>query len=160
MGWLIGWGRGGAATPNHPPRIAWNTRPTREWEQRWRLGLSGEGNASAGETCDLRSSSTPAPSRPEVPDLLQWAALIPCVASQGPSGRITDHETGFREVSMEHPAYTPVVERPASPIGRDPVATRLDVPLLAIMFNLLGGRDRWRRLPILRSLTRQSPRGV
>jgi hypothetical protein len=61
---------------------------------------------------------------------------------------------------MEHPAYTPVVERPASPIGRDPVATRLDVPLLAIMSNLLGGRDRWRRLPILRSLTRQSPRGV
>jgi len=61
---------------------------------------------------------------------------------------------------MQYPAYTQVVERPASPIMRAPVATRLDVPLLAIMFNLLGGRDRWRRLPILRSLTRQSPSGV
>jgi hypothetical protein len=29
----------------------------------------------------------------------------------------------------------------------------LDASLLAIMFNLLGGRDRWRRLPILHSLT-------
>jgi hypothetical protein len=61
---------------------------------------------------------------------------------------------------MEHLAYTPLVERPASPIVRDPVATRLDVPLLAIMFNLLGARDRWRRLPILRSLTRRLPSGV
>jgi hypothetical protein len=61
---------------------------------------------------------------------------------------------------MEHPASTPVVERPASPLVRPPVATRLDVPLLAIMFHLLEGRDRWRRLPILRSLTRQSRSGV
>jgi hypothetical protein len=61
---------------------------------------------------------------------------------------------------MEHPADTPVVEHPASPSVRAPVATRLDAPLLAIMFNLLGGRDRWRRLPILRLLTRQSPSGV
>jgi hypothetical protein len=61
---------------------------------------------------------------------------------------------------MEHPAYTLVVERPASPIVSAPVATRLDAPLLAIMFNLLGGRDRWRRLPILGRLTRRSPSGV
>jgi hypothetical protein len=33
------------------------------------------------------------------------------------------------------------------------VIMRLDAPLLAIMFNLLEGRDRWRRLPILRLLT-------
>jgi hypothetical protein len=58
---------------------------------------------------------------------------------------------------MEHSAYTPVVERPASPIVRAPMATRLDAPLLAIMFNLLGGKDRWRRLPILRLRTRRSP---
>jgi hypothetical protein len=51
---------------------------------------------------------------------------------------------------MEHPSDTPVVERPALPIVSAPVATRLNAPLLAIMFNLLGGRDRWRRLPILR----------
>jgi hypothetical protein len=50
---------------------------------------------------------------------------------------------------MEHPADTPVVERPASPSMRPPVATRLDAPLLAIMFNLLGGRNRERRLPVL-----------
>jgi hypothetical protein len=61
---------------------------------------------------------------------------------------------------MENPAYTQTVERPASPIVRAPVATRLDTPLLAIMFNLLGGRDRWRRLPILCSLTSRSPSGV
>jgi len=58
---------------------------------------------------------------------------------------------------MQHPAYTPAVERPASPIVSAPVATRLDVPLLAIMFHLLGGSDQWRRLPILCNLTRQSP---
>jgi hypothetical protein len=61
---------------------------------------------------------------------------------------------------MENRAYTQAVERPASPIVSAPVAERLDAPLLAIMFNLLGGRDRWRRLPILRSLTRRSPSGV
>jgi hypothetical protein len=61
---------------------------------------------------------------------------------------------------MEHPAYTQVGEHPASPIVRAPVATRLDGPLLAIMFNLQGGRDRWRRLPILRSLTRRPLNGV
>jgi hypothetical protein len=61
---------------------------------------------------------------------------------------------------MKHPAYTPAVARPASPIATTPVATRLDAPLLAIMFHLLGGSDRWRRLPILRRLTRQSPSEV
>jgi hypothetical protein len=61
---------------------------------------------------------------------------------------------------MKHRAYTPVIEHPASPIVIAPVAERLDAPLLAIMFNLLGGSDRWRHLPILRSLTRRSPRGV
>jgi hypothetical protein len=61
---------------------------------------------------------------------------------------------------MEHRADTPVVERPASPIVTAPVAEGLDAPLLAIMFHLLGGRDRWRRLPILRRLTRRSPSGV
>jgi hypothetical protein len=58
---------------------------------------------------------------------------------------------------MEHPAYTQAVERPESPIVSAPMATRLDAPLLAIMFNLLEGRDRWRRLPILHSLSRRSP---
>jgi hypothetical protein len=58
---------------------------------------------------------------------------------------------------MEHPADTPVVERPASPIVRAPVAERLEAPLLAIMFHLLEGSDRWRRLPILRLRTRPSP---
>jgi hypothetical protein len=61
---------------------------------------------------------------------------------------------------MKRRAYTPVIERPASPIVIAPVATRLYAPLLAIMFNLLGGRDRWRRLPILRLLTCRSPSGV
>jgi hypothetical protein len=61
---------------------------------------------------------------------------------------------------MENLAYTPAVERPTSPIVIAPVATRMDAPLLAIMFNILGGRDRWRRLPILYLLTRRSPSGV
>lgn len=60
---------------------------------------------------------------------------------------------------MENPAYTQAVERPESPIVIAPVATHLDAPLLAIMFNLLGGRDRWRRLPILRFLTADPPAG-
>jgi hypothetical protein len=61
---------------------------------------------------------------------------------------------------MENPAYTQAVERPDSPIVIAPVATRMDALLLAIMSNFLGGRDRWRRLPILRFLTRRSPSGV
>jgi hypothetical protein len=61
---------------------------------------------------------------------------------------------------MQHRVYTPVVQRHASPIVSAPVAERLDASLLAIMFNLLGGRDRWRRLPILRRLTRRPPKGV
>jgi hypothetical protein len=61
---------------------------------------------------------------------------------------------------MQHPSDTPAVERPALPIVIAPVATRPEAPLLAIMFNILGGRDRWRRLPILRLLTRRSPSGV
>jgi hypothetical protein len=82
------------------------------------------------------------------------------VASQGAFGRIPEHGPGFREVSMAHPSDTPVVERPASPIVSAPMATRPEAPLLAIMFNVLGGRDRWRRLPMLRLWTRQSPSGV
>jgi hypothetical protein len=60
---------------------------------------------------------------------------------------------------MKTQVYTQAIERPASPIERSPVATRLDAPLLAIMFNLLGGRDRWRGLPILRLLANRSPSG-
>jgi len=58
---------------------------------------------------------------------------------------------------MEHQAYTPAAECPASATVSTPVATRMDAPLLAIMFHLLEGRDRWRRLPILRLLTSRSP---
>jgi hypothetical protein len=72
------------------------------------------------------------------------------VASQGSSSRLPEHRTGLKEVSLEHPSDPPVVERPALPIVSAPVATRLNAPLLAIMFHLLEGRDRWRRLPILR----------
>jgi hypothetical protein len=61
---------------------------------------------------------------------------------------------------MQHPSSTPVVERAASPIVSAPMATRLEAPLLAIMFHLLEGSDRWRRLPILHLLTRRSPNGV
>jgi hypothetical protein len=61
---------------------------------------------------------------------------------------------------MEHPSDPPVVERPALPLVIAPVATRLEAPLLAIMFHLLEGSDRWRRLPILHRLTRHSPSGV
>ena len=55
---------------------------------------------------------------------------------------------------MKHRASTPAVERPASPLGSAPVATRPEASLLAIMFHLLEGRDRWRHLPILCSLKR------
>jgi len=55
---------------------------------------------------------------------------------------------------MKHLAFTPVVERPASQMVSTPVATRLEAPLLAIMFHLLEGRDRWRSLPILHRLRR------
>jgi hypothetical protein len=58
---------------------------------------------------------------------------------------------------MQHPSAPPVVERPASPIVIAPVATRQEAPLLAIMFHLLEGSDRWRALPILRLWTRRSP---
>jgi hypothetical protein len=57
---------------------------------------------------------------------------------------------------MQHPSDPPVVERPASPLVIAPVATRLEAPLLAIMFNILEGRDRWRALPILRLRTRRA----
>jgi hypothetical protein len=61
---------------------------------------------------------------------------------------------------MKTQAYTQAIERPASLMERAPMVTRLDAPLLEIMFHLLGGRDRWRRLPILCLLTSQSPRGL
>jgi hypothetical protein len=54
---------------------------------------------------------------------------------------------------MKTQAYTQAIEYPASRIERAPVVKCLDAPLLEIMFNLLGGRDRWRRLPILHLLT-------
>jgi hypothetical protein len=68
-------------------------------------------------------------------------SLHPVRHSAGPFGRITDHETWFTEVFLEHRASTQVVERPASPIVRALVAERLDAPLLAIMFHLLGGAE-------------------
>jgi hypothetical protein len=58
---------------------------------------------------------------------------------------------------MQHRGSTPVIERAALAIARAPVAERLEAPLLAIMFRLLGGSDRWRALPILRLWTRRSP---
>jgi hypothetical protein len=58
---------------------------------------------------------------------------------------------------MQHPSAPPVVERPASPSVSAPLATRQEAPLLAIMFHILGGSDRWRALPILRLWTRRSP---
>jgi hypothetical protein len=61
---------------------------------------------------------------------------------------------------MKTQAYTQAIERPASLMERAPVAKSLDAPLLEIMFNLLGGRDRWRRLPILHLLTSRSPSGI
>jgi hypothetical protein len=61
---------------------------------------------------------------------------------------------------MKTQAYTQAIERSASLIEITPVVKRLDAPLLEIMFNLLGGRDRWRRLPILRLLTSRSPSGL
>jgi hypothetical protein len=61
---------------------------------------------------------------------------------------------------MENQAYTQAVERLASPIVTASVAKRLETPLLAIMFNLLGGRDRWRSLPILRSFPNRARSGV
>jgi hypothetical protein len=61
---------------------------------------------------------------------------------------------------MKTQAYTQAIERPASLIEITPVVKRLDAPLLEIMFSLLGGRDRGRRLPILRLLTSRSPSGL
>jgi hypothetical protein len=61
---------------------------------------------------------------------------------------------------MKTQAYTQAIKRPSALIERAPVMKRLDAPLLAIMFNLLEGRDRWRRLPILRLLTSRSPSGL
>jgi hypothetical protein len=43
---------------------------------------------------------------------------------------------------MQHPSAPPVIERAASPIVSAPMATRLEAPLLAIMFHLLEGSDR------------------
>jgi hypothetical protein len=61
---------------------------------------------------------------------------------------------------MKTQASTQAIERQASLMERASVAKSLDAPLLEIMFNLLGGRDRWRRLPILRLLTNRSPGGL
>jgi hypothetical protein len=38
IGWLVGWG--GWGRDRQPSDMnPWETRPTREWEQRWRPGL-------------------------------------------------------------------------------------------------------------------------
>jgi hypothetical protein len=60
---------------------------------------------------------------------------------------------------METQACTQTIERPAALMETAPVVQYLDAPLIEIMFNLLRGRDRWRRLPILRLLTSRSPSG-
>jgi hypothetical protein len=60
---------------------------------------------------------------------------------------------------MKTQVYTQAIERPASPIERAPVATWLDAPLLAIVFNLLGAEIVRRGLPILRLLANRSPSG-
>jgi hypothetical protein len=60
---------------------------------------------------------------------------------------------------MKTQVYTQAIERPASPIERAPLATRLDAPLLAIVFNLLGAEIVRRGLPILRLLANRSPSG-
>jgi hypothetical protein len=79
---------------------------------------------------------------------------------QAPFGRLTEHGTGFREVSLKHWASTPVIERAPSPLASAPVATRLEAPLLAMMVHLMESRDQSRRLPRLRLRTRHSPHGV
>ena len=60
---------------------------------------------------------------------------------------------------MTTQAYTQAIEPLAALVGSAPVAKGLDASLLEIMFNLLGGRDRWRRLPILRLRASRSPAG-
>jgi hypothetical protein len=60
---------------------------------------------------------------------------------------------------METQACTQASEHPAALMETAPVAQYLDAPLLEIMFNLLKGRERWRRLPILRLLTSRSLAG-
>jgi hypothetical protein len=55
---------------------------------------------------------------------------------------------------MKTQVYTQALEYPASRIERAPVVKCLEAPLLEMMCHLLGGRDRWRRLPMLRLLTR------
>jgi hypothetical protein len=60
---------------------------------------------------------------------------------------------------MKHRSYIPVIEHPAAPMAIAPVAESLEAPLLAMMFHLLEGRDRWRSLPILRLWTHYSPTG-
>jgi hypothetical protein len=69
VGWLVGLGDG-AATANYLPRSASGNRASapdcmrKEAHREW-------------ETCHLRSSSTPAPSRPEVPGMLTASSPHP-----------------------------------------------------------------------------------
>jgi hypothetical protein len=44
---------------------------------------------------------------------------------------------------MQHRGSTPVMEHAALPIANAPVAECQEAPLLAIMFHLLEGSDRW-----------------
>jgi hypothetical protein len=141
-GGLEGWGSDRQPLAPTP----WDTRPTREREQRWYPGrCQGREAARQGRLATSGYHRHRLRVDPRSPACAQRSTLMRCVTSPGPSGRITDRGTGFREVSMEHPADTPVVERPASPIVSAPVATRLDAPLLATMFYLLGDRGRWSR---------------
>jgi len=72
-------------------------------------------------------------------------------------GCLSEYGTGVREVSLKHRASPAVIERATSPKASTPVAKRLEAPLLAMMFHLLEGTDRWRPLPMLRVGTRHSP---
>ena len=95
---LVGWGR-----DRQPPDMTpGDKRPVREWEPRWRPGLSGARGASGGETCDPRSSWTSAPSRPAVPGMRTVISPHPVHHSAGDIR--PDHRSWDRVQSGVHGA--------------------------------------------------------
>ena len=118
-----------------------------------------EGRDQTADMLNLRPKRLPTLYRRWADKFNARSDLIHYVNLHGRPCLIAEYGTWFREMSMKTQAYTQVIEPPASLMGTVPVAKSLDASLLEIMFNLLGGRDGWRRLPILRLLTSRSPAG-
>jgi hypothetical protein len=107
--WPSGWptwpGGNTPPAPRRPSRPEGNRVEERLRPYGWLgWGVAGLGGFSMGWLVGWGGGAATANHRPRAdprsPACAQQSALIPCVTAPGPSGRLTEHGPGFREVSI------------------------------------------------------------